>query len=105
MKRRPRSDFDVRSMLVIMLIVFSVLVIGGAALGVYLLARSTQGAGTDNLTILTMPYNVNLRPLPAPDDQNLLPPTIGAFTRQKWNSSLKANALTGQAAATYVNGS
>lgn len=106
MKRRSRSDFDVRGMLVITLVVFSVLVIGGAALGVYLLARSTQGgSGTDNLTILTMPYDVNLRPLPDPGDQALLPPTVGAFTRQKWSSSLKANALTGQASATYTSGS
>jgi hypothetical protein len=105
MKRRPRSDFDLRGMLVITLIVLSVLVIGGSALAVYLFARSTEGsAGSNDLTILTMPYNVNLRPLPAPEDQNLLPPTVGPFTRQKWSSTLKANVLTGQAIATYVNG-
>ncbi|MHB8625445.1 MAG: hypothetical protein ACYDEO_04510 [Aggregatilineales bacterium] len=105
MKRHPRADFDLRGLLVITLSVFSVLVIGGAVLAVYLFARSTQGSGGPNdLTILTMPYNVNLRPLPAPEDQALLPPTVGPFTRQKWSSTLKANVLTGQATATYVNG-
>jgi len=101
---RPRSDYDLRDVLVVILLVFSVLIIGSAIVSVYLFSRGSQGGDVSNdLTMLTMPYNVNLRPLPNPDDQNLLPATVGPFTRKTLNSTLKANALTGHAVASYVN--
>ena len=104
--KRPRSEYDVRDALVIILLIFSVLIIGSAIVGLYLFNRSSQaGDPSGDLTLLTMPYNVNLRSLPNPGDQNILPGTVGPFTRKTWTSTLKADVLTGQAVAIYVDGS
>jgi len=103
--KRPRSDLDARGVLVSILVVFSLLIIGSGIVGVYVFSRSSQFAGvSDGLAMLTMPYAVNLRPLPDPGDQNLLPATVGPFIRKTWASTLRANSLTGQAVATYVDG-
>jgi hypothetical protein len=87
------------------LIALLLLLLGvGVSIGLaYLIAGDRSGIS--GLTMLTMPYDVNLRPLPDPGDQDILPARVGPFIQSTQNSTLKATSLTGQAVATYVDGS